>query len=305
VNRWITYQRERFPLLAHAPLVAAFSASAVCYSRLVRGEPGLPAARTLAVAFVTALLFFLQLRISDEFKDFDDDSRFRPYRPVPRGLVTLRELGWIGVGAAIVQLGLAVWLDPWLVWLLVLAWSYLALMSREFFVPSWLKARPAAYLTSHMVIIPLIDLYATACDWRLAGHSLPPVGLYWFLIVSYFNGIVVELGRKIRAPEDEEPGVETYSAVWGRTTAAMLWIGAVVVTALAARQAAVRIRFEWPVLAILLVLVGGCVIGAVRYLRRPLPGAGKTIELVSGIWTLLMYLSLGALPALLRAQPAP
>ena len=305
MNRWITYQRERFPLLAHAPLVAAFSASAVCYSRLVRGETGLPGARSLAVAFVTALLFFLQLRVSDEFKDFEDDSRFRPYRAVPRGLVSLRELGWIGVGAAFVQLALAVWLEASLVWLLILAWLYLGLMSKEFFVPGWLKARPSAYLASHMVIIPLIDLYATACDWRLTGLTWPPDGLYWFLLVSYFNGVVVELGRKIRAPQDEEPGVETYSAAWGRTTAVMLWIGAILVTALVAWQAAVRIRFERPVLAILLLLVGGCGVAAIRFARQPVRGAGKTIEVASGVWTLLMYLSLGALPALLRAQQTP
>ena len=303
MNRWITYQRERFPLLAHAPLVAAFSASAVCYSRLVRGEAGLPAVRPLLVAFITALLFFLQLRISDEFKDYEDDARFRPYRAVPRGLVSLRELGWIGIGAALVQLALAVWLNAWLVWLLILAWLYLALMSREFFVPDWLKAQPSIYLASHMAIIPLIDLYATACDWRVAGRPWPPGGLYWFLIVSYFNGIVVELGRKIRAPQDEERGVETYSALWGRTTAITLWVAAIVVTALVAWQAAMRIQFERPVIGILVLLVGGCVIASVRFVRRPGKGAGKAIEIASGIWTLLMYLSLGALPALLGAQP--
>ena len=41
------------------------------------------------MAVVTSFLSFLQLRIADEFKDFDEDSRYRPYRPVPRGLVTL------------------------------------------------------------------------------------------------------------------------------------------------------------------------------------------------------------------------
>src|SRR6185295_10255425 len=125
-NRWIVYQRERFPLAAHAPLVAAFSASAVCFSSLVRGQIAAPKLSTLAVAFVTSLLFFLQLRIADEFKDFEDDSRHRPYRPVPRGLVTLRELAWIGGGAAGVQLLLALALDPTIVWLLAIAWVYLA-----------------------------------------------------------------------------------------------------------------------------------------------------------------------------------
>ena len=305
MKRWIIYQRERFPLVGHAPLVAAFSMSAVCFSRLSRGQPGLPDAKTVLVAFLTALFFFLQLRISDEFKDFEDDTRYRPYRPVPRGLVTLRELAWVGIAAGGVQLGLAVWLEPSLIWLLVLAWGYLAVMTREFFVPQWLKARPAVYMASHMVVIPLIDLYATACDWLVVGLRWPPDGLYWFLIVSYFNGIVVEVGRKIRAPSDEEPGVETYSALWGRSTALAVWVGAAAATALFAWQAARLIHFERPVGWLLLALVGICATLALRFNWRPTKGGGKIIEVASGVWTLLMYLSLGALPALLMSKATP
>ena len=132
--------------LAHAPLVAAFSASAVCFSSLVRGHVAIPSPAALVVAFVTSLLFFLQLRIADEFKDFEEDARFRPYRPVPRGLVTLRELAWVGVGAAAVQLALALWLDPSLAWLLALAWVYLALMTRSSSSARWLKAHPVIYM---------------------------------------------------------------------------------------------------------------------------------------------------------------
>ena len=117
MNRWIVYQRERFPIAGHGPLVAAFSASAVCFSSLVRGRVAVPAIDALVVAFSTSFLFFLQLRIADEFKDYEDDSRFRPYRPVPRGLVTLRELAWVALSGAVVQLLLALWLAPSIVWL--------------------------------------------------------------------------------------------------------------------------------------------------------------------------------------------
>ena len=61
-----------------------------------------------------------------------------------------------------------------------------------------------------MLILPLITLYATACEWHTASASLPN-GLVWLLVASFFSGLVIEIGRKIRAPEDEEPGVETYS----------------------------------------------------------------------------------------------
>ena len=296
MNRWILYQRERFPLAAHGPLVAAFSASAVCFSSLVRGHVAMPSWRALLVAFVTSLLFFLQLRIADEFKDYEDDARFRPYRPVPRGLVTLRELAWIGVAAAAVQLALALWLDPSMVWLLALAWIYLALMTREFFAPEWLKARPIVYLASHMVIMPLVDLYATACDWWAAGLRQPPPGLYWFLVVSYLNGVVIEIGRKTRVPADEERGVETYSALWGTHGAARAWLAAVLLTAFAAWRASARIGTEAPTLFLLATLAAACAVVAWRVTRGLTRRGGKPIEVMSGVWTLLMYLSLGGAP---------
>jgi 4-hydroxybenzoate polyprenyltransferase len=305
MTRWRVYLRERFPLAAHAPLVAAFSVSAVSVSRLLRGERGLPDPAPLAVAFLTALLFFFQLRVADEFKDFEDDSRFRPYRPVPRGLVTLGELGRLGLAAGAVQLALSLWLAPSLVVLLAVAWAYLGLMTREFFVPGWLKARPIAYMASHMAIIPLIDLFATACDWRLAGRLWPPEGLIWFLLVSYANGVVVEIGRKTRALQDEEPGVETYSALWGRPAAAGAWLLAVAATAVCAWITAGQIGIARPVGWLLAVLSAGCALAAVTFLRSDRAGAGRRLEVMSGVWTLLMYLSLGAVPALLLPPSAP
>jgi 4-hydroxybenzoate polyprenyltransferase len=296
MSRWVTYQRERFPLAGHAPLVAAFSASAVCFSSLLRGHLAAPSAAALFVAFLTSLLFFLQLRIADEFKDFAEDARFRPYRPVPRGLVTLRELAWLGVAGGLLQLGLALWLDASLVWLLVPSWAYLALMTREFFVPRWLRAHPLIYMASHMLILPLVDLYATACDWRVAGERSAPAGLYWFLVVSYLNGVVIEIGRKTRAPADEEYGVETYSALWGAQGAARAWLFAVLLTGAAAWEASVRIGTEAPTLAMLGLLVVACGAVARRFVQNARRGSGKSLEVMAGVWTLLMYLSLGAAP---------
>lgn len=299
MNRWVAYQRERFPVVAHAPLVAAFSFSAVSFSALLRGPEAVPTWRSFAVAFITSLLSFLQLRIADEFKDFAEDSEFRPYRPVPRGLVTLRELGWIGGAAALVQLALALSLEPSLVIFLLLTWGYLALMSREFFARAWLKARPFTYLWTHMLIMPLIDLYATACDWRVAREAIPG-GLFWFLIVSFFNGIVLELGRKMRAPEDEEKGVPTYTALWGPPSAVIAWLTALALTALSATFAAMCIGFTVPVVLVLAFLLLRAVLLGLSFLREPQHRHTKRFETASGIWTLCMYLVLGALPMLLR-----
>lgn len=293
---WI-YQRERFPLVTHAPLIAAFSFCTVSFSQMARGHAGVPAARAVLVAFASALLFFLQLRIVDEFKDAEDDARFRPYRPVPRGLVSLRELGAVGIAAGMAQVALALWLSPTLIPFLLLVWGYLALTGKEFFVRDWLKARPITYMWSHMLILPLIDLYGTACDWRVAGAGAP-FGLIWLLLVSFFNGIVVEVGRKIRAPVDEETGVETYSALWGRQRAVWVWLGALGVTAVGAWIAAAQIQFATQASALLALLLLVAIVVGLRFLRAPVSSRARWIELVSGCWTLLMYLSLGALPLL-------
>jgi 4-hydroxybenzoate polyprenyltransferase len=190
--------------------------------------------------------------------------------------VTLKELGRLAIAAAAIQLGLTIAVDLRLVLLLALVWGYMVLMTYEFFVPTWLKAHPPIYLLSHMVIMPLIGLYATACDWINVGWFAPP-GVAWFMVVSFLGGMVLEIGRKIRAPKDEEKGVETYTALWGRQKAVMIWLGVL-----------------WLLLLTLAVLV------AWQFITRPTTQTAKWIEQVSGVWLLGVYLSLGLLPFILR-----
>jgi len=296
--RWWVYQRERFPLATHIPLIAVFSFCTLSFSMLARGHVAMPSLKAILVAFGTALLFFLQMRIADEFKDADEDARYRPYRPVPRGLITLRELGAVAVAGGVAQVLLALWLSPALLPFLVVTWAYLGLMCREFFVRDWLKAHPATYMWSHMLILPLIDLYGAACDWRVADVALP-LGLVILLFVSFCNGFILEVGRKIRAPEDEEYGVETYSALWGRSRAVLVWLIALVVTAIGAALVTFQIETPWEIALYAVVLVVALAMG-LRFLRRPAPGSGKPLELLSGLWTLVLYLSLGAIPLAVR-----
>jgi len=299
-NRWWIYQRERFPVFAHTPVIAAFSFSAVCYSALLRGAHHLPGWKPCLVSFASSFLFFLQLRLADEFKDFEEDTRYRPYRAVPRGLVSLRDLGRVWVGCIGIQLLLAFWLAPRLIVLLVLTWAYLALMSKEFFARRWLKARPITYMVTHMAIMPLVDLYTTSCDWVPTGVARPPHGLLWFLVVSFFNGMVVEIGRKIRSPQDEEEGVETYSFLWGRRNAVIAWLAMMACTAGCAYIAALRIEFARPVLVLLVILYCAAVGAGFYFLRGAVPKRGKLIETTAGVWSLLMYLSLGFVPMIMR-----
>lgn len=297
ITRWWIYQRERFPIFAHGPLILAFSLCAVCFSSLLRGVDRFPAWQVIAVAFFSSFFSFLHLRLADEFKDFDEDSRYRPYRPVPRGLVSLRELGVLWAATGAIQIVLATLLDYRLIPLLLVTWVYLALMSKEFFCRRWLKSHPFTYMWTHMFIMPLIDFYATSCEWlTTSGHA--PAGLYWFVLVSFLNGFIIEIGRKIRAPEDEETGVETYSVIWGRPRAVRSWLVAMGLTGATAVIAAGKIGFVAPVATVLGGLFIASLVVGLRFLRSP--KSGKAFEALAGVWTLCLYLSLGVVPMIWR-----
>jgi hypothetical protein len=72
-----------------------------------------------------------------------------------------------------------------------------------------------------MAIMPLIDLLLTGIEWVPGGGAAS--GLWMFLALSFVNGCVLEIGRKLWAPENEIAGVDTYSGLWGPQRAAMIW----------------------------------------------------------------------------------
>ncbi len=304
VRLW-QYQAERFPLVKHGALIAAFGASAVCLSALLRGAAPNPVA--ILVAVLVLFGFFVQLRVADEHKDNEDDARFRPERPVPRGLVTLAELRGVAIAVGAAQLALTAWLDWTLIVFVLAVWAYMAVMTKEFFVPKWLKARPIIYMVSHMLIMPLIDLFATACDWHPAGVALHEdfgLTLGAFLLLSLVNGAAIEIARKSWAPETEREGVETYSKLWGAGVAGVVVMA--IVLAGFGLAAFINVRSEaglWVLggLALVTAWTSWC---AIDFAGTPTSKTSKVLETSSGVFVLANYLLLGVIPLLLSLVSA-
>lgn len=295
LQRLAQYQKERFPLVQHGPLIAAFTFSASTFSRAARGETGIIPLSHLLAGILTSLCFFFLLRVTDEHKDHEDDCRHRPYRPVPRGLIRLRELSLVAAGILAFVLAINLWLMPGMLGPMAVVLVYLFFMTREFFRPEWLKAHPLTYMVSHMMIMPLIDLYTTGLDWLIAGTP-PPNGVSLFLIVSFFTGVVIEVGRKIRAPEAEETGVETYSVLYGPRKATLLWMGALFLAYLFSIAAAWSGGFGRSGGILLAILLLICLGRGMIFVASGRQADAKGIETMSGIWTLGMYLILGVTP---------
>lgn len=294
-----TYQRERFPLAAYLPLIGISAVCAAMYSAAASGRPGLPPLPVLAVTTLTAIGFFFLLRVADEHKDAELDVRARPELPVPRGLVTLGELRRAGAVVALAAVAANALVEPRLLWVLAPAAAWAALMAREFFVPEWLRARRLAYLLSHMVVMPLLFAYLTAADW-LASGAAPPRALGLFLALAFLNGLLVEIGRKLRAPADERPGVETYTESWGLRAATSAWLAVLALAAALACFAALPTGAGTIVAIGLAIMVPLTAWPAVAFLRAPTTSRAKMIETVAGVWTLASYLLLGLAPILAR-----
>ena len=299
MRRLMTYARERFPLGAYVPMILLAAAAAIGYARVARGAPGFAPPRVFLTASFTLLAAFFALRVADEHKDAGVDRVARPELPVPRGLVTLRELRTAAALLGALALVANVLLAPALLLPLAGVVLWLTLMTREFFVRDWLRRQPAIYLASHMVIMPLLLLYASATDWMPAGERSPR-SLWLFLAASYATGLVLEIGRKIRAPAEERPGVETYTGTWGTTRAVTAWLASVTASAALIASAAMAVRATWtPIAAALLAIAVAMV--ALRFVRaEPAERKGKQIELASAVWTLGAY-ALLALPWIERA----
>jgi 4-hydroxybenzoate polyprenyltransferase len=294
LRRFAVYQAERFPLGVYSVLMAVLAAGAVGWTRAARDLPEPYPWAALLVAFVVVFGCFFQLRVADEYKDFATDLAHRPYRPVPRGVIRLRELAWMAAGVGVVQALLSLWLAPALLWLLLLIWGYMALMRWEFGIGGWLHRQPLLYMLSHMVVLPLIFVYATACVW-LAADGRVPTGLGWLLATAYANGVVFEVGRKLRAPADEEPGVETYSSLWGIPRATALWWAALALAGVCVVLAG-RAVGDGGVLGIVSVVsaVAAAILG-VRFVRHPSSQGSTRLEQLSAGWMLVCYGALALL----------
>ena len=98
----------------------------------------------------------------------------------------------------------------------------------------------------------------------------------------------------------KQRGVATYSAVWGRRRALGTWWLVMGLALACACIAARRIGFFLPLAIVLGITLAGAVLVGLGFSRHQTPGAGKWIENWSGIWTLVLYLSLGPAPLLWR-----
>lgn len=238
-KKWYIYQKERFPVLIYGVYILAIvlGTFAICNvscfnteRKILMNNPysylmGAPAPRIIPwikiiPMYIVTFLQFLMVRIIDEFKDYEEDCKYRSYRPVPRGLITLKELKILFIICVILQLGITVLVDPIAVIGLIGVWIFFALMSKSFFIKNFLDKHILIELILDELLMPILVIFlsrfityvnptSSFYSYIYIGDMLP------FIIMTYIISCIVEIARKVRCKEDEEKGVKTYTAVLG------------------------------------------------------------------------------------------
>lgn len=293
-KRFRAYLAERFPLLANGVLIVSYYSSNQFLAKVL-AEPDAPVVYNLhsLSGAVTLLCFFFHLRVFDEHKDYEDDCRHYPDRVLQRGLVTLRHLRVLGGGAIALELLLAAQRGAaaFVAWTLAFAFSLL--MLKEFFVGAWLKRHFLIYATTHMLIMPLLALMVYSFSTGRYPWQAP--GWFWlYSFVGFFVTFNWEVSRKIRAPEQEIDGVDSYTKVFGLYGAAYMVLGIRVVdtvmVALVGRHVGLSRLFYSALVALFLI----CLIGFLHYRFATNAKTAKRMETYAGMYIIAFDLILAA-----------
>ena len=335
IKNFKIYLNERFPLGKNSFFVLIFTLSGYIYTSLLynskiitpilskevnrvallggKGIDKVPIIwYKLLPLFIIIFMFFFQLRITDEFKDYEEDLKYRSYRPVQRGVISLKTLRKIGIATVIVQIILAHVINPKLIYFMLLVWVYMFLMTKEFFIKNWLTERILIYALSHVVIMIFITLVIV----KGTGYILQDyfsetlylllekyeknifIGLIPLFALNYLNGIVLEIGRKTRRTDEEEYGVQTYSKLWGRKKAvvvlSLLFVIEYLLVILGLAHTHEKYFFFGGLTLLIILIVS--IYFMVKFLKKDL--SGKIVETVSGLWIIFSSMCMGLLPYL-------
>lgn len=286
MSNFSQYLAERFPVGPYLVLIGAMVAGASAAAAIATGAP-VPLSWPQAICVFTILFGFFHLRVFDEHKDYDKDVQAHPDRVLSRGLITLKDLRIAGLVAVVAEVSLNIPLG-----LHALSWVcsfilFSVAMRFEFGVSEWLNQHLVIYAISHNPIVALMMCYVMAVASGGLVFSAPAL---WFLAVATLTSLGFELGRKLRAPEDELEGQDTYTRALGVWGAVRLLV---VVEAAAVAVTAPLLSSVWAFAALAAVgLV--MILGPVLFGRNPSSKGAKMAENTATLGALGIYLLVAA-----------
>lgn len=262
IRRIFIYLHEMFPLPS---LIASFLSGSMVILvlwKLEHREANFVSVTLLGC--ISLCLFSLLLRIMDEFKDYQDDLKNFPQRPLPSGRVYKSDLK---VLSGVILVGMLL-LNLWDEMVLMSAFGVLLYslgMLLWFGMEKKIRSSlPLALITHHpIVLIHFLYLFSV----YEAGFD--EVSLRSFVTVLPLALIMTnwELSRKMKFEADEN-NYTTYSKIWGRIPAGFLCLCLQLIILSASCLILWQLRTHWLIFAAYLVAFVSTMIPYVRYLAN-------------------------------------
>lgn len=196
----LDYIYQRFPISLHLPILLLFYLTLYLFAA-VHQENIILSLRTL-FGFITVFLIFLHIRLLDDIKDYQQDKKQHPNRPLSQGKISLKTVKEIVVATIGIEflINLFLGLHAFLFYLAILAYS--GLIYTEYFSKDKLKNHVLISNFSHQLIIILIGLYVYTIHHSIISTiSLPYI---YFLAAIYLLFTLFEFTRKIKHEKDPD-----------------------------------------------------------------------------------------------------
>jgi 4-hydroxybenzoate polyprenyltransferase len=142
-----------------------------------------------------------------------------------------------------------------------------------------------------MLIMPLLAITVWSFATNRNFWQVP--GWYWlYSFVSFFLAFNWEISRKIRVPEQEIDGVDSYTRLFGTYGAAYLVLLMRLIDTAIIAWIALYLGLDTWFYVLLVLLFGICLIGFLQYRFNTCARTARQMELYAGLYILLFDLFL-------------
>lgn len=211
IKAFIQFTNERFDPATHIIMIALF----VLFHLAMGGAIGLFGNPKSLWGLIFCLSFFFKLRLYDELKDYKTDLINNPMRPLPRGLLTLKDVRLAIVATFALEFLLTINETGYTKIFTLIAWFYSLLMYKEFFLSKFLEDKLTTYALTHTFVVFFLSLRT------FSVFTDTPLNFWQSSLSCYFCFNVFEFGRKTFTLTEEKK-VQTYSNIFGKTGAFFL-----------------------------------------------------------------------------------
>lgn len=286
---WCQFTKERFEPWSHMTMILVF-----LFAHILVVNP----VKTIFASSLNEIMlgigvvaFYFKLRLYDEVKDYDLDVVINKTRPLPRGLLTHKDM-YRGMAVCILIelvcfsiMGLNSLITA------IIAILYSLIMYKEFFIPE--KIRP--FLTTYALVHTIVTTFLSFAIFSFLTQAslielVKEPSLVSFAFANWLLFNIFEFGRKTFATIEERQNVDTYSSLFGRVGAVMLVVSqAGIAHFLALTLKGTNQAFLLWGFATLLIILAAL---SVNYILRNTAKAAKAYRMFSSVYIIVFYILL-------------